>query len=53
MEQAPPTTKLIESFMKEFVMKKNDVPFGFDENSTANRPYNLWYGTLNNLNYFN
>ena len=25
-EQAPPTAKSIESFMKEFVMKKNDVP---------------------------
>ena len=26
MEQAPSTAKSIESFMKEFVMKKNDVP---------------------------
>ena len=26
MEQVPPTAKLIESFMNEFVMKKNDIP---------------------------
>ena len=36
-----------------YIIKNTKNVFGLYKNSTANRAYNLRYGTLDNLNYFN